>query len=310
MINKYLFQFVPVLMTCLVSLSQSLQAAVESRSEGKTVTLSNGIVTLKIDMEKQNLSIADQSSGLVVLDNAWMAANGWGKGKIGSSDGRMNWTATRHVEPVDDTNGKGQRVIVTLTRTNIAQHPASPTYLFSYTLYENNGVVFMGFGMRNQTAIGLRLAIAEPMIGAELLPGKAIEKIMTLNGAAGADVSQVKPGARTSPNSLMVTCLAQGGRRSIVWGGLRNKEFGKYTGISSDNKIEFRAEDPLGRLVDPGQTYWSEDTFYLDVATADPFLALEKYGRAMRLANSAKPNVYDLPLAASIRKSFWFQNKI
>ncbi|MEI7947697.1 MAG: hypothetical protein WCJ02_13435 [bacterium] len=296
MINKYLVQFAPMLMTCLVCLSQSLEAAVESANEGKTVTLSNGIVSLKIDMEKQNLSIAEQSSGLVVLDNAWMAANGWGKEKIGSSDGRINWTATRQVESVDDTNGKGKRAIVTLTRTNQAQHPGSPTYLFSYTLYENNGVVFMGFGMRNQTAIGLRLAIAEPMIGAELLPGKAIEKLITLNGTAGADMPQVKPGARTSPNSLMLTCLAQGGRRSIVWGGLRNKEFGKYTGISRDNKIEFRAEDPLGRLVDPGQTYWSEDTFYLDVTTADPFLALEKYGRAMRLANSAKPNVYDFPV--------------
>ncbi|MCX7007620.1 MAG: hypothetical protein NTY53_10300 [Kiritimatiellaeota bacterium] len=141
MIHKYLCQLVPVLLTGLACLSQRLEAAVESKSEGETVTLSNGIVSLKVDMAKHNLSIADQSTGLVVLDNAWMAANGWGKGKIGSSDGRINWTATQQVESVDDTNGKGKRLIVTLTRTNQAQYPASPTYLFSYTLYENSGVV-------------------------------------------------------------------------------------------------------------------------------------------------------------------------
>ena len=55
-------------------------------------------------------------------------------------------------------------------------------------------------------------------------------------------------------------------------------------------------EDPVGRLVDPGQTYWAEDSFYLDVTTADPFLALEKYGRAMRVANQAHPKIYTFPV--------------
>ena len=43
-------------------------------------------------------------------------------------------------------------------------------------------------------------------------------------------------------------------------------------------------------------TYLSPDTFYLDVTTPDPFVALERYGRTMRLANNAKPNVYDFPV--------------
>jgi len=42
--------------------------------------------------------------------------------------------------------------------------------------------------------------------------------------------------------------------------------------------------------------YLSPDTFYLDVVTAEPFAALERYGRAMRVANNAKPNVYDFPI--------------
>ena len=55
------------------------------------------------------------------------------------------------------------------------------------------------------------------------------------------------------------------------------------------------AEDPVGRLVDPGQTYFSEDTFYLDVTQPDPLLLWKIMDLAMRAANHARPNVYDFP---------------
>ncbi|MCX6968514.1 MAG: hypothetical protein NTZ46_12210 [Verrucomicrobia bacterium] len=133
-----------------------------------------------------------------------------------------------------------------------------------------------------------------PMRGAKLVP--QLQNPLNLNGSAGRERAAVNTGlTRTSPNSLMLTGLANGNRRTMVWGGLGNKEFGKYAAIKG-GVMEYCAKDPVGRLVDAGETYWSEDTFYLDIGTADPFLALENYGRSMREANHAHPNVYDFPL--------------
>ena len=268
---------------------------VVAKQELNEVTLANGMVTLKVDSGKRNITVTDAANGAVMVDDAWVAADGWGgeSDKKARQDSFKNWTTTLTVEPVEDAFGKGQRAVLTMTEPKRA---ALPTYLFSYALYDNTGAVFMGFGIRNQTTREVRLMSAAPMSGAELMPGTPLENLLTLNGAAGAEATKVKGGPeRTSPNSLMLTCTAQGGRRSVVWGGLCYKEFGKYASLGK-NRLGFSAQDPVGRLVDAGKTYWSEDTFYLDVTTTDPFAALEKYGRAMRLANHAKPNVYDFPV--------------
>ena len=119
---------------------------------------------------------------------------------------------------------------------------------------------------------------------------------MTLNGSAGMDKTLVTPGLnRRSPNSLMLTGLVDGKRRTAVWGGLGNEAFGKFT-ILQDGSPTFYAHDPIGRLVDEEETYIAGDTFYMDVHTRDPFEALERYGWAMRMANNASPNVYDFPV--------------
>jgi hypothetical protein len=63
--------------------------------------------------------------------------------------------------------------------------------------------------------------------------------------------------------------------------------------------------DPIGRLVDPGETYLPADSFYLDAGTANPFEALEQYGRALREATGAKPNVYDFPTVCAWYAGVW-----
>ena len=154
----------------------------------------------------------------------------------------------------------------------------------------------MGFGLRNPRDYAMRLMAAEPLNGARWFVGKQLQQAQTLNGSAGAETARVTAGAgRKSHNSLMLTALVEGRRRTVVWGGLRYGEFARVAESSRDAVLTLGAEDPLGRLVDPGQTWWAADTSYLDVTTADPFLALEQYGRALRVANNARPNVYDFP---------------
>ncbi len=63
--------------------------------------------------------------------------------------------------------------------------------------------------------------------------------------------------------------------------------------------------DPIGKLVEPGETYLPEDSFYVDAATANPFEALEKYGRALREATGARPNVFDFPTVCAWYAGVW-----
>jgi hypothetical protein len=277
----------------------NLLAAVDVQQTGNVVVLENEKVALSIDLERRQFTVTDIASREVVLDNASMAADGWGgvrrsgRPEWGKPDGWKGWDVSQTQEGVTDAFGKGQRIVVTLSNRN---RPATPSYLFSYTLYENNGAVFMGFGLQNTRDFGIRLMNSTPMTGANLFPGKSEEQVLTLNGSAGSEAAKVQPGpTRESANSLMLTCLKDGQRRTVVWGGLANQDFGKWAAVR-DGALEFSAKDPVGRLVDAGQTYWAEDTFYLDVTTPDPFVALEQYGRAMRLANHANPNVYDFPV--------------
>ena len=48
-----------------------------------------------------------------------------------------------------------------------------------------------------------------------------------------------------------------------------------------------------------------EDSFYIDAGTADPFEALERYGRALRKATGAKPNPYDFPTVCAWFAGCW-----
>jgi hypothetical protein len=279
-----------IVLTC----TPKLWAAVDVQQTGNRVVLANEKVSLSLDLERCRIAVTDIATKEIVLDDAWMAADGWGRDrKPGKKDAWKGWNVSQTQESVADDFGKGRRVVVSLSNP---KRPATPTYMFRYTLYENTGAVFMGFGMQNTRDFGIRLMDSAPLIGANLFPGKAVEQVLTLNGSAGAEAAKVQPGpSRESPNSLMLTCLKDGQRRTVVWGGLANQDFGKWATVR-ERALEFSAKDPVGRLVDAGQTYWADDTFYLDVTTPDPFVALEQYGRAMRLANHAKPNVYDFPV--------------
>jgi hypothetical protein len=272
-----------------------VSAAVDSRQDKETVILSNEKVIVTIDLANKFYSLTDAQTQEVMLDQASMVADGppdfptkrapfkWG-----------GWKVAAKVEDITDAFGKGKKVVLSM-RDN--PNPVFPNYLFSYALHEGSGAVIMGFGIENPCDFDSRLMNITPMAGAMLMPGKTPERLVTLNGSAGSEKASVKPGPnRDSANSLMLTCIVEGKRRTVVWGGLENKEFGKWVSLSATNALGFTAKDPVGRLVDKGQTYWANDTFYVDVTTRDPFLALEHYGRAMRVANDARPNVYDFPV--------------
>jgi hypothetical protein len=260
-------------------------AAVEVKEDASgRVILSNEAISLAFNLKNGTYAITHKATGQVVIDEAGLSADCWGN----AADMHFKWIQ----EAVKDVFGEGRRLVLEMEHGGTR---SVPVYLFSFTLYAHQGAIIMGFGLRNPLKNGVRLFKAVPLAHARLFSGKPLDVPQTLNGAAGADTPRVEAkSVRNCSNSLLLTGTLGGERRSIVWGGLAYKEFGKWVELKTST-LEMWAEDPVGRLVDPGQTYFSEDTFYLDVTQQDPFVALEQYGLAMRAANQARPNVYDFP---------------
>jgi len=246
--------------------------------------LSNGIVAVEFDYQQGFFSIRDANNGEVLLAEARFGLHS------GNASGGLNLMT---VQDVQDRLGTGKRIILEVVDRSVLRHYERARRLFSYALYENSPALVFGFGLKTPNYFSMRLRESRPLAGACLFGGRDMECPMTLNGAAGSERTRVTPGlSRSSANSLMLTGLIEGQRRTAVWGGLGYSEFGKYATLEQGSP-GFFAEDPVGRLVDEDQTYLSEDTFYLDVHTREPFKALERYGSAMRKANLAHPNVYD-----------------
>ncbi len=65
------------------------------------------------------------------------------------------------------------------------------------------------------------------------------------------------------------------------------------------------ATDPVGKLIEPGETYLPEDSFYVDFLTADPFEALEFYAKELKAATHARPNPYDFPTVCAWYAGVW-----
>lgn len=259
----------------------------------KNASIGNGSLTVSIDLAKGTYSITDAKTGEITLADAGFGA--------AVADG-----ATLKIESqteVKDELGTGKRLVVSIFDWNLVRHSdiqasgaQPPKRLVTFTVYEIRPALVLGFGMSTPNYASLRVMDATPLENAKFIPGKSLASPLTLNGGGGADPNFVKPGTtRHAANSLLLTGLVDGKRRSIVWGGLANGDFGKFVTVK-DGRITAKAEDPVGRLVDPGQNYLAPDTIYVDAVTADPFVALEQYGLAMRAATHAAPNVYDFPV--------------
>jgi hypothetical protein len=271
---------------------------VQAGDQGGRVTysdgcLENGIISVAFDLEKGLFTIADVQRKEPLLSKA----------RFGLPSGEAPGTITLlKTEDVQDALGAGKRLLLAVQDKGHVTFGArygrgEPIlHLFSYTLYEKSPALVLGFGLKTQHYISTRLLKSQPLAGGELFGARPLAQPLTLNGGAGSEKTLVKTGlSRIALNSLMLTGLVDGQRRTAVWGGLHASAFAKVAQLR-EGVPGLIAEDPVGRLIDEGETYLAPDTFYLDVYTREPFDALEKYGQALRIANNAKPHVYQFPV--------------
>ncbi len=201
--------------------------------------------------------------------------------------------------------GRGMELVINYTPTE----GYDPVRILRVRLYNTQSFVELGWGVRNRFPRPIRINTVDAIYGGELFIGQTVGQPRVLRSGAGAEPNVVEKGWQiAADNGAMLTYRDGETRRTMVAGGLAYEEFirtvefrdgergtGKRIRNPGFRNLNLSFTDPQGRLVAPGDTYVSQDTAYLDAVTADPFEALEGYGRALRVANHANPNVVDFP---------------
>jgi len=299
--------------------------AVAVSEKADSVSIANPFVRVEINLKNATYSIIDVRDGAVAIANAHGEVDGLGADPEKTFSTRqadpkavVSWSSKEITDPV----GKGTQLTLSVRRNDNRE------YFTTFTLRPDKSFVTLGSGIVNHASYPIRVRSFQPLIGGDIFPGLTRTTCKTLNGAAGSTRPEVRDGCdRSCENSLLLTCLSNGQRRSLVMGGLTYQDFAKYAALGvyelwdtySDSKgielgqtwktvwarprgkwkepttlnVQVAAVDPVGRLVDPGATYQPNDLFYVDIATDDPFQALETYGLNLRTATKARPNTYN-----------------
>lgn len=282
-------------------LSLMASPAVVVREKGNIV-LSNAYTAVEFAVANGRFTIRD-AKARICLENAG----------VGSTSVRRGAVFKAGTSEVNDMFGHGVRITFTVTDDTIGarwgfraagyQHPHSQnawTPVYTYTLYDDSPALVASFGVNTPVWYRRRFMNSTVLRGGNWLGGDATafsNDVVTVNSAAGAEPAHLVTGlTRCSANGLIVTGIVDGRRRTLVAGGLKYDAFGKFAELI-DGALTLYAADEVGVLVDSGTNrLFADDTFYIDAVTEDPFASAEAYGRAMRKANGADPNVYDFPL--------------
>ena len=211
------------------------------------------------------------------------------------------------VEGWASTDAGYQRRIAVQTKERLLIECAradAPTLFIEFTLHTS--YVELRAGLKNTTGQPVRIKKYWPLAGAAAFPGEPWTDVRTLDAPSGVNPPSVTGSAvRSSANNLLLTFKQSDTRRSLVLGALKTADFTKWAHVMEGSKAGVEAYDPIGRLVEPGETYLPADSFYLDAGTANPFEALEQYGQALRQATGAKPNPYDFPTVCAWYAGVW-----
>ncbi|SHF80339.1 hypothetical protein SAMN05444274_10993 [Mariniphaga anaerophila] len=190
-----------------------------------------------------------------------------------------------------------------------------PIRFLDICLFDNSPKIIFRWGVKNDFDYEVRVRQADVLYEGRLFDGQHPTNAKVLRGGAGAEPNFVEETWKIDAlNSTMLTyndSLSESKRRTIVAGGYKYAEFyreieiyaGRKTGTSDGEfsyqgkqpYITFSITDPQGKRIAPHTTWVSEDSYYLDFITEDPFISLEQYGKELAKVNHANPNRYNFP---------------
>ncbi len=167
-----------------------------------------------------------------------------------------------------------------------------------FSLYPDQTFIDIGFSFKNLDKEPIRLRRVDVLRAERVFPGNDLNKLKLLNGDSGGKTNQINSEGKLSAENNMLYFFADENQpRSLVLGGLSYADYRKF--IKSDHGANqgavLYAKDPVGRRVDPGQTYNSPDHFYANGLTDNPFDALEEYAKWLKKAQDIHLNYYTFP---------------
>lgn len=232
-----------------VSVAEPVRVEVSESVAG----IENAQMRVTYDLVTGTYGAWDKASGRFGLRGARARVNGW------TSDDQ----AYRRSASVHESGDGGKTLAVRCDASS------SPALLLEITLYPDKPFVVLAAGIENGTSRVLTLREVCPLENASVFPSDGLRaELRTLDGFDGSGPTQVRTGAaRSSPNNLLLTYLAEGQRRSLVLGGLTYHEFCKRATLASVSPEQVRCLDlgqrlggraRLGAYLDCGKAMVSE----------------------------------------------------
>ncbi len=274
----------------------------EKQEESLPVILSNGLIEVTINQETGSFDIYDLINKRLIVSQStvgfstkpYVDLNDIGRIAVETD---MPETSLR-CETAQHRIKKPGQLKTAFTGGNslslISRWKGQGELEVQFTLYPDSSFVDIGFSFLSLAEKPVRLTKIDVLNGF-FLPDLNHTKMMTLDGNSGGGSTTISSEGKThTENNVLCYFPDKKQTNSLVAGGLTYEDFRKWVYISRDT-ITLSAQDVVGKRVDPDSTYWSEDRFYLDGLTDNPFEALERYAEITRSARGIKLNYYTFP---------------
>lgn len=283
----------------------SLTSNVEIQITEQQASIQNDLFSIEFNLEIGVYSGFNKADNTCIFRDAYfrIGEGGWKEQKLSCKATQENVS--------DDAWGNGSTLKVWVEPLGKYE----PKRFLDITLYKGQPFFVLNWGVENHRSYPMRIRSGELLVNGELFVGQQATDPKVLRGGAGADENFVEDTWQLKAvNSGMLTYrdrLGGNQRRSIVAGGLHYSEFFRTVefherpqpGRNPQGKqkvdpaprsyITLTVYDPQGKKVSPGETWASEDSFFVDMVTVDPIESLERFGQSMATANNASPNPYD-----------------
>jgi hypothetical protein len=274
------------------------EVKIEINIEGATIE--NNLLAVNFNLTDGKFDCFDKSSDINIIEQAWYRLD----------PGETEWGLPPYnyesvdLGPVNDKIGVGKRLRVWYR----PQESYDPERFIDITVYQEKSFIVLNWGVHNQFNYTVRVREAELISQGLIFSGQLPDDPKVLRSGAGSTPNFVEETWEIEAYNgamLSYTDMSRNDRRhTIVGGGLHYKEFARSFHTFRPKKrneqkdlslITLSVWDPEGKYIQPGETWSSYDSYYLDFSTKDPFVSLEQYGEYLALANDANPNKYDFP---------------
>ncbi len=251
------------------------------------VTLENCYLAISVNINSGFFEVKDKLKNSIPVRSAWFQAEG-----LRSKDyfKLIEWTQ----KDISDVFGEGKSLFVTVSYNSYSD------VIWEASLYDKKDFVSFRMGIINDSSQPFTLSTWYPLKSDSVFTGMQVKRnFIVLNGNSGGNMTYAKDTSNLRCfNNIMIRCGDLKDPNIIIAGGLTYDDFEKFCMFRKSGEsisLELWSEDPVGRLVEPGTSYFPSDRFYLCINNPDPFRGLEKYGMAVKDAQKIKLNYYDFP---------------